>query len=130
MNRRAHRIIVASLALAYLTGCTKQITKIPSPTEAGVDLYEVRSAGAGLAPDSLRIFLTVRGKSIAKSDRPIFEAQDAGSVCYQWLSRNELLIKISSGYVDNVVTQWNNTGGPTVAVRYIGTKGCAWTPAT
>jgi hypothetical protein len=95
-------------------------------SKSGAANVPLGNANAGCP--SLQIYITKRGNKIAGSDRPVFEAQDAASVCYQWVGTKELHIRISSGYVDNVKREWMGGGSDTVSIRYMGTDGCKWRP--
>ena len=125
MSVRDVRFFLAVLmSLVILEGCTKEIRSIAGPANAGVDVKEIRVSGAGPAPDSLKIFLTKRGSGVASSDKPIFEAQDAGLVCYQWVGAKELQIRLADGYVDKLESVWRDETGNVIVIRYLGNNGC------
>ncbi len=86
--------------------------------------------GAGLAPDSVRAYLLVTGAIPVASTQPVFEGQDVGRVCYDWLTPTELHVRISGGYVDRVASQWQSPEGRWITIRYVGTSGCVWRKAS
>jgi hypothetical protein len=126
--RRNSTCAAAGLGVILLVtvACTRHVREVQVPPEVGLKLYEERVYGTGPAPDSLRVYLSRDSYDVAKNRRPILEAQDAGTVCYEWKGSNELELRISGGYLDDVLSQWSGPDGRTVTVRYKGTDGCAW----
>jgi hypothetical protein len=124
------RYLAVTLSLAGmmlgLTSCSERRTAVTKSPDGQIVVYEGRKSAAGPAPDSVTIYLLIAPTVPTDDAKPIFEGQDVGHICYDWPSSSVLNIRISGGYVDNVASQWVGPNGRHIAVRYLGTSGCAW----
>lgn len=115
-----------TIIMLGLTSCSERIAVVSKSPDEGIVVYEGRQFGAGPAADYLAVYLLTAPNAPAADTEPILEAQDAGRVCYEWLSPTALNIRISGGYVDHVTTQWVGQNGRHIEVRYLGNSGCGW----
>lgn len=125
LSKKINTYVVTVICL-FLLSCSENVEKIPTPKGFALDLYEVRILGEGIAPDSLKVYLVSPGEDITQKDYPVFEGQDIGSICYAWPNLNELEISISGGFVDNVETQWEQSNGHIVKIKYVENINCSW----
>lgn len=120
------RSVATAIFCGLLASCTTRTRQIPVAPNLKLRLFESRIDGAGPAPDSIKIYITNFGEYPRKTDIPIFEGQEVGRVCYVWLSKYELHIRISGGYPDNVLGQWQDKAGHIVKIVFDGFKDCKW----
>ena len=120
--------IILSLAgmMLGLTSCSERRAEVSTSPDGQIVVYEGRKPGAGPAPDSVAIYLTIASTDQSADAKSVFEGQDVGRVCYDWPSPSALNIRISGGYVDRVASQWIGPNGRRIAVRYLGSSGCVW----
>lgn len=130
MIRSLLLILSLVVMMLNLASCSERIATVSKSPDSRVVVYEGHKAGPGQVPDSVRSFLLPAGSSPTADEKPIFEGQDVGLICYSWPSPTELNLKISGGYVDQVASQWQGPDGLRVTIRYVGTSGCVWHPTS
>lgn len=124
---RPYYLMLSVLAMMLnLTSCSENLEKVSKSPNGQLTIYEGRKYGAGIAPDSVKVYISPSSSAIPKNAETVFEGQDVGRICYNWLTPSELNISISGGYVDQIASQWQISDGVRVKVRYVGTSGCVW----
>jgi hypothetical protein len=124
---RCLSLIFSTAGMVFgLTSCSERGAAVSKSPDGQITIYEGRTLGAGPAPDSVKTYLLVAAKVPSKDAVPIFEGQDVGRVCYDWLNSTTLNIRISGGYVDRLASQWLGPDGRRIGVRYLGISGCVW----
>lgn len=120
------RMILAVLLVVMLvTACArKREIEVPVPPNIGLRLIEERHYSSGPGPDYVRVYLLTAGRSVSKSDVPIFQGQEVGQICYQWGSPTALQFGIDGGYVDSVARNWKSPTGLDVNVTFLGKVAC------
>jgi hypothetical protein len=91
-----------------------------------MSIFERRVDGAVAAPDSVQVYLAKSGATPKRGDKPIFEGQDVGRICYFWYRVGGLIINISGGYVDSVSSYRPEKSGMEVKVTFDPHLDCEW----
>lgn len=120
------RRLIILLTCTFLASCTEEVRKISAPDNVQLNIYEVRMQGGGLADDMLRVYLEDLGGSILDNDKPIFEAENVGRVCYRWPSIDVLEIRTDGNNAYAVEPLWKRSDGRVVRLYFMGHRGCPW----
>lgn len=123
MNAKSLSILFALLALA---GCHERTWKIAAPASAHLNIVEGRTSGPGLMPDLVSVYVSPSDAPNKISRVAIFQGQDIGKICYQWIDPATIELAISDGYADRVSTEVQ-LKGKILRVKYVGVSpNCHW----